>query len=224
MHTRWLLAIICRTLIIMRKFRICKISCKVYLRMHSIMINSARHELLEIAYILATNNLACTMCHQDDDIKWNHFPRCWPFVRGIHRSPVNSPHKGQWRGALMFPLICAWTNAWMNNREAGDLRRNRAHYDVIVMIFCFLPCIYMINSLMISAENWEQKKHNKSKSVIIYLQFITYITFPKSTEITMLLRYGILYNLYLLGIMCTYLNAVRGILCMGSINVRELLS
>ena len=34
--------------------------------------------------------------------KWKHFPRYWPFVRGIHRSPVNSPHKGQWRGALMF--------------------------------------------------------------------------------------------------------------------------
>ena len=35
-----------------------------------------------------------------------HFPRYWPFVRGIHRSPVNSPHKGQRRGALMFSLIC----------------------------------------------------------------------------------------------------------------------
>ena len=42
----------------------------------------------------------------DDVIKWKHFPRYWPFVRGIHRSPVNSPHKGQWRGALKFPLIC----------------------------------------------------------------------------------------------------------------------
>ena len=47
--------------------------------------------------------------------------------------PVNSPHKGQWRGALMFSLISAWINSWVNNREAGDLRRNRAHYDVIVM-------------------------------------------------------------------------------------------
>ena len=56
------------------------------------------------------------------------------FVRGIHRSPVNSPHKGQWRGALMFPLICVWINGWVNNREAGDLRRYRAHYDVIVML------------------------------------------------------------------------------------------
>ena len=43
----------------------------------------------------------------DDSIKWKHFPRYWPFVRGIHRSQVNSPHKGQWRGALMFSLICA---------------------------------------------------------------------------------------------------------------------
>ena len=70
----------------------------------------------------------------DDVIKWKHFPRYWPFVRGIHRSPVNSPHKGQWRGALMFSLICIWINGWVNNRKAGDLRRYHAHYDVIVML------------------------------------------------------------------------------------------
>ena len=70
----------------------------------------------------------------DDVIKWRHFPRYWPFVRGIHRSPVNSPHKGQWRGALMFSLIFAWTNGWVNNGDAGDLRRHRAHYDVTVTI------------------------------------------------------------------------------------------
>ena len=46
----------------------------------------------------------------DDVIKWKHFPRYWPFVWGIHRWPVNSPHKGQWRGALIFSLIWAWTN------------------------------------------------------------------------------------------------------------------
>ena len=66
----------------------------------------------------------------DDVIKWRHFPRYWPFVRGIHRSPVNSPQKGQWRGALMFFFICVWINGWVNNHEAGDLRRHRAHYDV----------------------------------------------------------------------------------------------
>ena len=68
---------------------------------------------------------------------WRHqmetFPRYWPFVRGIHRSPVNSLHKGQWRGALMFSLICARINGWVNNGEAGDFRRHRAHYDVIAM-------------------------------------------------------------------------------------------
>ena len=54
-------------------------------------------------------------------------------MRGIHRSSVNSPHKGQWRGALMFSLICTWINGWANNREAGDLRPHSAHYDVTVM-------------------------------------------------------------------------------------------
>ena len=90
---------------------------------------------------------------QDDVIKWKHIPRYWPFVRVIHRSL----HKSHWRGALMFSLIfasingwvnnrykrpvtssfdvfCAWINCWENNREAGDLRRHRAHYDVIVII------------------------------------------------------------------------------------------
>ena len=72
--------------------------------------------------------------HHDDVIKWKHFPRYWPFVRGIHRSPVNSAHKGQWRGALMFSLICARINGTVNC-EVGDLRHHRAHYDVIVMSF-----------------------------------------------------------------------------------------
>ena len=48
----------------------------------------------------------------DDVIKWKHFPRYWPFVRGIHRSPVNFPHRGQWRRALMLSLICVWINGW----------------------------------------------------------------------------------------------------------------
>ena len=69
----------------------------------------------------------------DDVIKWKHFPRYWSFVRGIHRSPKNSPHKSQWRGALMFSLICVWINGWVNNHEAGDLRRYYAHYDAGVM-------------------------------------------------------------------------------------------
>ena len=79
-----------------------------------------------------THKTYITNAH-DDVIKWKHFLRHWPFVRGIHRSPVNYPHKGQWRGALMFSLICAWINPWVNNRQAGALRRHRAHYDVTVI-------------------------------------------------------------------------------------------
>ena len=54
-------------------------------------------------------------------------------MRGIHRSPVKFTHKGQGRWALVFSLICAWINGWVNNREPGDLRGHRVHYDVTVM-------------------------------------------------------------------------------------------
>ena len=73
------------------------------------------------------------VCIHDDVVKWKHSLHHWPFVRGIHRWPVNSPHKGQWRRALMFSLICAWTNSWANNREADDLRRYyNCHCNLLV--------------------------------------------------------------------------------------------
>ena len=68
---------------------------------------------------------------------WRHqmetFSALLAICAGNSPVPVNSPHKGQWRGALMFSLICVWINGWVNNHEAGDLRRNCGHYDVIVM-------------------------------------------------------------------------------------------
>ena len=85
---------------------------------------------------------------QDDVIKWNHFPRYWPIVLEIPQSPVDSPHKSQWRRALVFSLICASTNGWTNTQDAGDLRRIHAHYYVTVMIWhahlcsITLPCRY----------------------------------------------------------------------------------
>ena len=72
----------------------------------------------------------------DNVIKWKHFL--------FHRSPVNSPHKDQWRGALMFSLICAWINGWVNNRAARDLRRHRAHYDVIVMVYFMVASLGLL--------------------------------------------------------------------------------
>ena len=56
--------------------------------------------------------LVISRCHEDI-IKWKPFPRCWPFVRGNHRSPVDSPHKRQ---------------------RLRRFERHLAHYDVIVMV------------------------------------------------------------------------------------------
>ena len=73
----------------------------------------------------------------NDIARWRHqmetFSALLALCAGNSPVPANSPHKGQWRGALMFPLICVWINDWVNNREAGDLRRHRGHYDVSVM-------------------------------------------------------------------------------------------
>ena len=57
---------------------------------------------------------------------------------------VNSPHKGQWRGALRFSLLCAWPSGWVNNRDGGDLRRHRTHYGVTAMhaIIACIPCCW----------------------------------------------------------------------------------
>ena len=114
--------------------------------------------------------------HHDDVIKGKHFPCNWPFVRGIQRSPVNSPHKGQWGGALMFSLICAWINAWVNNREAGDLGRRRAHYDVIVMTIdgLRLVCLNRVSDgepliSHITVEYYEKNTPNGFLSLQIFL-------------------------------------------------------
>ena len=95
-----------------------------------------------VGILRTINQIKAVLLSHDDVINWKHFPRYWPFVRGIHRSPVNSPRKGQWREALMFSFICVWINGCVNNRQAGDLRRYRAHYDVTVMIVCQIYLYY----------------------------------------------------------------------------------
>ena len=74
---------------------------------------------------------------RDSSTWWRHqmetFSALLALCAGNSPVPVNSPHKGQWRGALMFSFIYAWINDWVNNREAGDLRRQDGHYDAIVM-------------------------------------------------------------------------------------------
>ena len=57
------------------------------------------------------------------------------------------PDKGQCRVALMFSLVCSWINDWVNNFEAGDLRRHRVHYDVTAMVMSvsFATCLLRCN-------------------------------------------------------------------------------
>ena len=117
-------------------------------------------------------NITISFVH-DDFIKWKHFPRYWPFVRGIHWSPVNSPHKGQWRGALMFSLIFTRINGWVNNRKAGDLRRNRAHYDVSVMRDFENNCMYILHAIVsIDDTPWFNCSRGMSATNILS-QFLT---------------------------------------------------
>ena len=99
-------------------------------------------------------------------------------MRGIHRSPVNSLHKGQWRGALIFYLRL--NNDWANNREVGFLRCSRAEYDVTIMyhtrsltnhiyytqfdIICLISCLIRV------ASSFQVKKH-------IYVYIYIYVPF-----------------------------------------------
>ena len=108
----------------------------------------------------------------DDVIKWNHFPRYWPFVRGFHRCPVNSSHKGQWRGALISSLICVWINGWVNNR---DFIGYRAHYDVTVinvdhvvrgLLFVFHSYIWKF------LKNVQRKENQKSIKWLLSLSLL----------------------------------------------------
>ena len=90
--------------------------------------------------------------YHDDILKWKYFLHYWPFVRGIHQSLVDSPHKFQRCRALIFSLICAWTNGWVNTGDAGDLRCYHAYYNITAMMWLQHPCydIWLTNNICCS--------------------------------------------------------------------------
>ena len=88
-----------------------------------------------MSYKLFFFNLLCLDC--DIKVLEQHMFANYLHIMTSSNGNMNSPQKGQWRGALMFSLICVWINDLVNNREAGDLRRYRAHNDVIVIITAF---------------------------------------------------------------------------------------
>ena len=106
----------------------------VYLNSYQLALRPNDARLSVSAVLAAKADAFIKFIHHDDVIKWKHLPRYWHFARGIHRSPVSSPRKGQWRGAFMFLLI-VWINGCAKNYEAGDLRRHHVHYDVTVMCY-----------------------------------------------------------------------------------------
>ena len=95
------------------------------------------------------------MLSHDDVTKWKHFLRYWLFVRGIHRSPVSPPHKGQWHRALILSLICAWINGLVKNR----------HYDDVIMsaIASQITSLTIVYSIVYSEA--DQRKHQGSASL-----------------------------------------------------------
>ena len=107
--------------------------------------------------------------YHDDVLKWKYFPRYWPIEMEIHRWPVDSPRKAQWRGALVFSLICTPTNGWANNGGAGDLRRHHAHYEVTVMIDQALHgCSDLSTSRIIAYRKTSSIRRTKSQNVNVY--------------------------------------------------------
>ena len=95
--------------------------------------------------------------YHEDVIKWKHFPRYLPFVRGIHRSPVNSPHKASDAElrCFLWPTP-AWNSSWVNNGDARDLRRHRTHYDVTVMTNRRLERFPVIDNINPPLAYWSQ--------------------------------------------------------------------
>ena len=92
----------------------------------------------------------------NDVIKWKHFPRHCP-LWGEFTGEFPSQ---QWRGALMFSFICAWINGWVNNHEAGDLRRHHAHYNVTVMVLTIRRHLGHLQVLHVRhiTKHWEHGK------------------------------------------------------------------
>ena len=115
--------------------------CKVGFCFHILYRNTTKFcksSTFDEMFELAKDTLDPTVFRPTSELEWwrhqmETFSALLALCAGNSPVPVNSPHKGQWRGALMFSLICVWINVWENNREAGDLRRHRGHYDVNVM-------------------------------------------------------------------------------------------
>ena len=104
----------------------------------------------------------------------------------VGNSPVSGefPAQSQWRGALKFSLICAWINGWINNRKAGNLRRRRTHYEIIIMnasqiIHFICICICQINNFTNISPSFSTQSKMRSLMISFYLGFRIFDFFVK---------------------------------------------
>ena len=85
---------------------------------------------------------------------------------------VTGPLCGEFTGHRWIPLTKAsdvelwcflwsahWINGWVNNREAGDLRRHRAHCDAIVMVTMIKICLRILGTIQNIYFTWKRSKY-----------------------------------------------------------------
>ena len=100
----------------------------------------------------------------DDVIKWELFPRYWPFVRGIYRSPVNSLTKAS--DAELW--CCLWPAP---EQMVVQTLETPVIWDAIVPIMTSLWCFYLV---LLSVDSWKFARHYNT--VIIIASRITGIS------------------------------------------------
>ena len=98
-----------------------------------LVIFAWRHEAICWISVDLSSIGSSGIIHYDVRHQVETFSALLTIFRGTHRSPVDSLHKGQWREALLFSLIDAWSKGWANNRYDGDLRCHGAHCDVTIV-------------------------------------------------------------------------------------------
>ena len=96
-------------------------------------------------------------------------------------------HKGQWRGVLMFYLIWDWMNDWVNNRDAGDLRRHCAHYDdrvmvdIVVNFYSLSPCGAIWRQRSGSVLQYIPRNMHTVFALLCFVVVIHWVIFPYPT-------------------------------------------
>ena len=78
----------------------------------------------------------------DHVIKWKHLPRSWPFVRGIHRSPVNSHAKAS--DAQHWSFLWSAHEHWVNKLDGA-----RPSTDTMAAgkLDTFIPGLFLLSTI-----------------------------------------------------------------------------